>query len=438
MRQILQDKMKRSIAFFAAFAAAVIIATSAAGSYLDVLKADRYNASGNYHPYPVPEYSDTRAPKGYKPFYVSHYGRHGSRYLIGASRYTHSYEMMDKLHEAGLLTDEGEALRFDLTAMREAHAGQDGILTQVGSREHQGISSRLYKRVKGVFRQKERRDVLVVSTPVHRVLQSAFNFTGVLKGNEPELQFALYSGDRYGNYLARPVPDSIKDPLDEICNAVFESMRNEMLSTPETGRTIFNDRAKVEQMLGDESLARFMYLLLEESSIAKCLDIEVDPFSHFTDDEVMAFGKIYNAIAMYWFHRSQESGDVNNTVAGVPLLTDFVLKADEALMDGSTKCADLRFGHDSGIGPLLGTIRVEGYDTTPALEDAWKEWPAYEYIPMGSNLQMIFYKNRKGDVLVKMLRNEKETVIPALPPFYGPYYKWEDLRAYFAEICGLN
>ena len=430
--------MKRFFSLIATLTVVVFLSSAASDPYSNALKADPYNAAGNYHPYPVPKYSDTKAPKGYTPFYVSHYGRHGSRYLIGATRYTHSTEMMDKLHEEGLLTAEGEALRRDLMAMKEAHAGQDGILTQVGSREHQGISSRLYKRAKKVFQQKKRRDVLVVSTPVHRVLQSAFNFTGTLKGLEPDLKFQLYSGDKYKDYLARSVPDSIRNPLEEISNAVLEEMRNELLSGSKVGNKIFKNTRRVQQVLGDETLAKFMYTLLEESSIAKCLDIDVDPFSHFTDEEILAFGKIYNARTMYAFYRSKECGNPNNTITGVPLLLDFIQKADEALQPNSTKCADLRFGHDSGIGPLLGTIGVEGYDTTPSLRDAYAEWPAYEYIPMGTNLQMIFYKNRQGDVIVKMLRNEKETVIPGLPTFDGPYYKWKDLREYLADRCGLD
>lgn len=431
--------MKRFVILLTTLAALIVLTTSAKDPYLDVIKADRYNAAGNYHPYPVPKYSDTKAPKGYTPFYVSHYGRHGSRYLIGSSRYTHTVDMMDVLHDKNFLTSEGEALRSDLHAMREAHAGQDGILTQVGSREHQGISSRMYKRVKKVFRQPGRKDVLVVSTPVHRVLQSAFNFVSVLKGNEPDLKVQLYSGDKYKDYLARSVPSSISDPLDSICDVNLEKMLFELTDGMKLGSKIFKDGRKVQQELGDdEPLAYFLYLLLEESSIAKCLDIDVDPFSHFTDEEVAVFGKIWNAQCTFWFHRSKETGDVNNTITGVPLLTDFIVKADEALKAGSTKCADLRFGHDSGIGPLLGTIKVEGYDTTPALADSWKEWPVYEYLPMGSNFQMIFYKNRQGDVLVKMLRNEKETIIPALAPFDGPYYKWQDLRAYLADICGLD
>ena len=47
---------------------------------------------------------------------------------------------------------------------------------------------------------------------------------------------------------------------------------------------------------------------------------------------------------------------------------------------------------------------------------------------------MIFYKNKKGDVLVKLLYNERETTIPAVQTCCGPYYKWSELREYFTSF----
>ena len=44
---------------------------------------------GVYWAYPLDFAPQTKAPKGYKPFYISHYGRHGSRYLIGDQRRVH-------------------------------------------------------------------------------------------------------------------------------------------------------------------------------------------------------------------------------------------------------------------------------------------------------------------------------------------------------------
>lgn len=50
----------------------------------EIKKNPRVSASG-YLAYPGPQHRLTPAPKGYKPFYLSHYGRHGSRYLIGTA-----------------------------------------------------------------------------------------------------------------------------------------------------------------------------------------------------------------------------------------------------------------------------------------------------------------------------------------------------------------
>lgn len=60
-------------------------------------------AGGVYYAYPTdeiaPDYG-SKAPKGYKPFYVSHFGRHGSRYLINDDDYTRLMKVLDKAHAA--------------------------------------------------------------------------------------------------------------------------------------------------------------------------------------------------------------------------------------------------------------------------------------------------------------------------------------------------
>jgi hypothetical protein len=76
---------------------------------------------------------------------------------------------------------------------------------------------------------------------------------------------------------------------------------------------------------------------------------------------------------------------------------------------------------------------IEGQDIRCRVADADKYWYAHEMVPMGTNLQLIFYRNCKGEVLVKMLYNEAETAIKAVPAYQGPYYRWEDLREWFVS-----
>jgi hypothetical protein len=60
-------------------------------------------------------------------------------------------------------------------------------------------------------------------------------------------------------------------------------------------------------------------------------------------------------------------------------------------------------------------------------------WRNYNIFPMACNIQMVFYrpvKGKKGDVLVKILLNERETHLPVKAAQW-PYYRWEDLRDYY-------
>ena len=106
---------------------------------------------------------------------------------------------------------------------------------------------------------------------------------------------------------------------------------------------------------------------------------------------------------------------------------------DAALQEGSEIAADLCFGHDVTLMPLIAHIGIKGMHEKLSFDEANGKWGAADYICMGSNIQFIFYKNRKGDILVKILYNEKETSIPSLEASYGLFYRWEDLRNYLAS-----
>jgi hypothetical protein len=50
-------------------------------------------------------------------------------------------------------------------------------------------------------------------------------------------------------------------------------------------------------------------------------------------------------------------------------------------------------------------------------------------IPFAGNMEMVFYRNKAGKVLVKFLLNEQETLLRGLPSVEGPYYDWETVKA---------
>ena len=58
------------------------------------------------------------------------------------------------------------------------------------------------------------------------------------------------------------------------------------------------------------------------------------------------------------------------------------------------------------------------------------KWVDYDIVYMGSNLQLVFYRNKQGNVIVKALLNEKESTLPIETDMF-PYYDWEQLKAYY-------
>ena len=96
----------------------------AQGSAFDQLKADPKKAYGNDYPYQPQGTGLTKAPKGYKPFYISHYARHGSRYYWSDQLYKDLDTLMTTAHNKHQLTAEGESFynKF-MTAKQELMTG---------------------------------------------------------------------------------------------------------------------------------------------------------------------------------------------------------------------------------------------------------------------------------------------------------------------------
>ena len=67
-------------------------------------------AGGIYHSYEYLPGPAVPAPKGYVPFYISHYGRHGSRWHTSEKIYAEPLGILRKADSAGVLTPKGRDL----------------------------------------------------------------------------------------------------------------------------------------------------------------------------------------------------------------------------------------------------------------------------------------------------------------------------------------
>lgn len=389
------------------------------------LKADYNIAAGIYHPYHHGDLTDTKAPAGYKPFYISHFGRHGSRYHASMDYFATGTNGLIAAKEAGILTETGLELYDGFMRVVEEHKGMEGELAPLGALEHKEIAARMYRRFPSVFNSRSRNEVECVASTITRCIMSMANFSESLDDMNPDLDFTFLTGEKYFSYIMKP---SVDKTISRKVRVREDSVRKADCGYDKLFDKLFTDKQKAKELIKKrQDFVNSVYMV---GSI--CLDLDylnLDILKYIDMEELtpqvyVRSDRLYGECC-----NSAEYGDVSNCSAD-DLLADFLSKADAALEDGSRRAADLRFGHDTGLMPLMGLMGVKELAVQYNMVGAHEHWFTYDVVPMGSNFQMIFYRNKKGNVLVKMLYNEQETCIPALAPAEGPYYSWPELREY--------
>lgn len=141
---------------------------------------------GVYFAYPTREAEATPPPKGYQPFYISHYARHGSRWIQSEKDYKTVVDIFEKAHQAGALTSLGEDVRRRMTLIWKDAEGHGGDLTPLGVKQHRGIAERMYRNYPEVFQGSPAMSAR--STVVLRCVLSMDAFCERLKELNPALQ----------------------------------------------------------------------------------------------------------------------------------------------------------------------------------------------------------------------------------------------------------
>ena len=392
------------------------------------IDADRERCAGIYHHYEFEKVHDTPPPEGYKPFYITHYGRHGSRYQCREVR-LRAYDVMKKADEAGILDEPGKVLLRRLKTIVDVHKGMLECLAERGAKEQTTLARRMYDRFPEVFSGGGK--VRCQSSTKYRCLTGMSYFSCILKGAAPQLDFDFVTGERYMDVILHRTQDmeKIRPEIDKL----RDKLLSEMVPADRLIALLFKNSPVRNEIV--ESPQRFVADLFAMATACQSLShelggLDIDDF--FTRDEWLALARYKNCKYYVGMGNSEEFG-THVTGAAKNLVADFVRLADDAIDKGGV-CADLRFGHDSGLLPFAGLVGLEGPGDRMPVAESWKRCPLWYNIPMSSNVQIVLYRKDGGDDLVKVLYNERETSVRGLTPMYGPYYRWKDFRNHLVKL----
>lgn len=392
------------------------------------ISADLNKAGGVYLAYPTVETKQTPAPKGYKPFYVSHYGRHGSRYLLSDRDYQWIIQLMEKAEIVNGLTPLGHDVLKRLNMVWEEAQGRAGDLTPLGVRQHQGIAERMSKNFPEVFSGK--RHVSARSTVVYRCAMSMVAFGDRLKQLNPQLDMSYEMSEKYMSYLnyhsarSNAFTHGKKGPWVE----EYRKFEEAQVHPDRLVSTLFSNADFIRCEVNPSELMWGLYWIAVDM---QDMETPVSFFDLFTAKEMFDLWQCVN----YRFYMGNANPLASNGIvmANAKSLVENILESADAAIKDRSIAATLRFGHDGNVIPLLALLQIENFDVAVAgPAEVYKHWCDFKATPMASNVQIVFFENKAGDILVKFMHNENEVHVPVKTDQW-PFYHWNDVKEYYQK-----
>ena len=410
-----------------------------------IIKKDQVNAdnlkkmAGSVYAYEAPTEPLTPAPKGFKPVYLTHFGRHGSRFLDNASNYDRPYNILKEADDAGALTDFGKDVLHRLEIICAEADQRAGDLTQKGMQQHRDIARRMVENYPELFTNDK--IIMARSTTSHRVLVSEYSALMQILRMRPKIRLD-YDSSNHDEPWMYTEDRGVSAHKRKISAAVSEF--NQRHTHPERLMSaLFKDPEYIKTAGGRDQSGSLYSSLYDVASYVQGSDPGVDLNDVFTYEEWYDLFLMNN---MRWYSQAGYTPITDNVVpyGHCVTLQNFIDFADEALA-GNGVSVILRYGHEVTLMSYFSLLDLNGSGySTDDLESVADHWAAYNLAYMGGNVQWVFFRNKKGEVIVKFLLNEKEATLPETVPFYKdakgnelrPYYKWEDVRAfYLAKIA---
>lgn len=420
--------------FLALIASATFCGITAHGyvTTADSIAANPGKAGGVYYAYPVTDDAQVRhttPPEGYSPFYVSHYGRHGSRYLISDNDYSKVVDLLSEAERNNALTPLGKTLKAQLDTIYDEARGRGGELTPLGTRQHKAIARRLITRNPEIFEGSP--EITANSTVIMRCAHSMFAFCEALKEVVPSLEISKESASRTMDYLNYHSPESnVHSSHKGDWYLPWRKFRTKMTQPERLVMAVFGE-SNPDFVIHRVDHVEFMWDMYWITVDLQNMETDIRWYDLFTAEELFDLWQVFN-FNFYACNSSYPLAEGTLTDNAKNLVRNILETAREYIKEGKNG-ATLRFGHDGNIIPLTALLQLDecfAYEADPdKLADVYAD---YHISPMASNLQIIFYRNPDDpEILVKFLLNENEIAISdnsCLSTGLFPYYKWSEVE----------
>lgn len=391
--------------------------------------------AGVYRLYPAADLRRGDCPKGYKPVYISHYGRHGSRYLIYDSQYVQVADVLKKAYEDGKLTAFGKDVHDRYMSIYPQLKGRADELTQIGMKQPRVIAKRMYHSYPEIFGADP--VIEAYTTMTGRTMLTMAGFCESLKEEDPELNIfqeaTILNIRKLNPYhaAANVIPEeeraSFKGPKATWLEG-YKAYMEEVIDPSAFISRLFTDAEYVSEIcVPSEFMRNLRYVAIHLQGTDQCSTSFTDVF---TDEELAVLWECDNIT--YYMEKGHGFNSSRCPIYSYHMLEALIEDAEKALSSESPT-VHLRFGHDGCMIALFALMDVEGWnahaESFAEIKNVFGNWRT----PMAANFQMVFYRGGAGnDVLMRFYLNEEPYPLP-LEEVGNMFYRWSDFKQVYMD-----
>lgn len=387
--------------------------------------------AGVYFAYPEKEIQpQTQVPAGYEPFYISHFGRHGSRYLVSDDEYKGMIDLFEAAEKSNALTGLGKEVLKRLQLLWQEVEWRGGDLSPLGVREQRGIAERMYNTYPGVFTDEAK--MTACATTIVRCVLSMDAFCERLKELNPALSISRNSGMKWQRYLNHHTKKAIAyRSADDTWKPGYKKFEKAHVHPNRLIQSLFIHTSSFHKKTSPEAV---MWALFGIAGGMQNVETKGSFYDIFTKQELFDLWQCKN----YKTYVNDANSALSKGIMmdnAKPLLRSIIDSAEQ-IINRNGKGADLRFAHDGNIISLAMLLHLDGtYNSVSDPENFYKAWCDFKVAPMAGNIQIIFFRKKdSNDILVKFLHNEQEMNIPPVKTDLFPYYYWKDIAQYYRAL----
>lgn len=387
--------------------------------------------AGVNYAYPAKDIAiTTAAPKGYQDFYISHFGRHGSRYLTSDDEYKEVLDLLEEANKNNALTSLGNDVLKRLQQLWKEVEFRGGDLAPLGQKEQRGIAERMYKQYPKVFVKDAQ--IEASATTVVRVVLSMDAFCERLKEINPDLKIDRNAGIKWQRYLNYNTPEATAfKAAKDTWKKEYQEFEDKHIHPDRLVKSLFSNADYVAKKVDPSALMKKLFAI---AGGMQNVETKLTFYDLFEKQELFDLWQTTN----YRQYVSDANATVNNGIMfenQKPTLKNIIESAN-TMIASKGKGATLRFAHDGNLITLAMLLHLDGsYNSVSDPATFYEAWNNFRIAPMAGNIQMVFFRKRKSeDILVKFLLHEKEILVPTIKTDLGPYYHWKDVEAYYKGL----